>query len=81
LIVAKVISGSQIRPNDVVMLVNTENWSLQSHRVLSITPITNALSITTKGDANPVADQPVTIGLDSPPYARYQQLFLNLDTL
>ena len=66
MIIAKVTSASLVRPNDVVMLVNPENWSLQSHRVLSITNVTNGISITTKGDANAVADKPVTIGIDSP---------------
>ena len=66
MIIAKVTSASLVRPNDVVMLVNPENWSLQSHRVLSITNVTNGISITTKGDANAVADKPVTIGNDSP---------------
>lgn len=66
MVVAKVTTAALVRPNDVVMLVNPENWSLQSHRVISVTPVTNGLSITTKGDANQVADKAVTIGMDSP---------------
>lgn len=66
IIVAKVKSASQIRPNDVVMLISPENWTLQSHRVQSVVAVSNGLSITTKGDANQVADKPVTIGVDSP---------------
>ena len=66
MIVAKVVTASNLRANDVVMLVNPENWSLQSHRIQSLSSTTTALTITTKGDSNPVADKPVDIGLNSP---------------
>jgi hypothetical protein len=48
------------------MLVNPENWTLQSHRIQSLSTTTSALTITTKGDSNPVSDKPVDIGLNSP---------------
>ena len=66
MIIAKVVTASTLQPNDVVMLVNPENWTLQSHRIQSLSTTTTALTITTKGDSNPVADKPVDIGLNSP---------------
>jgi len=66
IIVAKVVSASTLQTNDVVMLVSPENWTLQSHRIQSLTASAAGLTIVTKGDSNPVEDKPVLIGSNSP---------------
>ena len=66
MIVAKVVTVSNLRTNDVVMLVNPESWSLQAHRIQTISSAVTGTTITTKGDNNPVADKPVVIGNNSP---------------
>lgn len=64
--VAKVARVDQVHDGDVVMMLNTETWQMQAHRVIDVENNNGVVLITTKGDANNVADKPVQLGMSAP---------------
>ena len=65
-VLTKYQPAHSIKAGQIILYFNTELGSEVSHRVFSVQPQGNLIAITTKGDANPVADTPVTFNGQMP---------------
>ena len=64
--IAKVTQADKIHTGDVVLMMNTETWQLQAHRVVNIEQKSSTINFTTKGDANNAEDKPFELGNTAP---------------
>lgn len=62
LMISKVERVSRVKVGDVVLLLSPITGQMQAHRVISKVNSGDMTTFVTKGDANPVADAPVSVG-------------------
>jgi signal peptidase len=58
-VIVKPCDPENIQIGDIILFNNSEKWIM--HRVIDIKRSSGALEFTTKGDANKIADQPITL--------------------
>lgn len=58
-VIVRPCDPEKIQIGDIVLVNNSEKWVM--HRVIEIKQSSGALEFTTKGDANKIADQPITL--------------------
>ena len=71
-VLTKYESVSSLKVGDVILYFNTKLGTEVAHRIASIQVRADQLTVTTKGDANPVTDTPVTFNQSMPiPVAKF----------